>query len=435
MNKQIIVKTGLTTFGLLLFFSVAALLIFYAMGYRIDIRNQEIKKIGIIAVDSEPREATVFLERQKQKKTTPLDFYDLDPGTYQVDVSRKGYIGWQKKVKVESEKVSRLFAYLLLENPLTTVLNKNVTSLKYSPDQSKIAYIDSKQKTIFAVEASNLTPKKILGLQFVDNKIAYTVSNYVWTNDNENLLLETTDKSGAKTIFYTTTNYFGRPLKTTLKELPQKSYLSDRTLIFLGNSNLSVLSNNKSTTILKKCVDFTLKDKTIYALTSAKGTTNLNLYSHNNGYQKVENTFTINKTLKSVVFLTNRLLLTDNQNELLEYSTADKNYETLYPKAVFTLAWDDKTILTSNGHEIQLLNMETKEAVLVTRLTTPIQKIAIINPHYLIIETDNNTIAIAPDGQNNTMLNNNSANEFLLCNGKNALLFLNKETLSTWQIH
>jgi len=111
-----------------------------AKGYRPSFKQKALKGTGLLAANSFPRGASVFIN---DKLTTATDdTLNLPPGEYQVKIAKDGYIPWEKTLILEPELVTqtntRLFPSVPDLNPITF---SGATNLTPSPDGQKIAFV------------------------------------------------------------------------------------------------------------------------------------------------------------------------------------------------------------------------------------------------------------------------------------------------------
>lgn len=85
----------------------------YSNGWRLDPFKQEIIKTGVLTVESQPTNGTLYAEGEA-KGRTPKSL-SLPIGTYDISVEKEGYITWNKKVKVKEEKSTPTFPWLIKE--------------------------------------------------------------------------------------------------------------------------------------------------------------------------------------------------------------------------------------------------------------------------------------------------------------------------------
>ncbi|MBI3384796.1 PEGA domain-containing protein [Candidatus Gottesmanbacteria bacterium] len=133
-----------TLFLVGIFVILSITLIAYARGYRIDFKKKEITGTGLLVTTSEPNGASVFLNGHLTTATN--NTLNLPPGDYDVRIVKNGYLGWQKKLKVEAEVVSKTEALLFPSTPSLKPLTINgALNPLLSPDSTKIVYAVSSQ--------------------------------------------------------------------------------------------------------------------------------------------------------------------------------------------------------------------------------------------------------------------------------------------------
>jgi hypothetical protein len=122
----------------------------YAKGTR-PTTSGEIRETGLLVVNSFPTAAQVYING---KLTTATDTtLNLDPGTYDIEISKDGYTTWKKTLEVEKSLVTQtnavLFPTALNLSPLTYTGAENFSP---SPDG---------QKLIFYTASASAEPKKV----------------------------------------------------------------------------------------------------------------------------------------------------------------------------------------------------------------------------------------------------------------------------------
>jgi len=155
--------------SVLLFVLISTLTIsIFARGYRFSLKNGFVlNPTGILSVVSRPKGASVYLD---DKLVTATDnTLNLTPGTYNVKISKDGFLPWQKTVQIKSETVFQadlqLFNAVPDLKPITLTGAINPTS---SPDGSKIIYSvasasATKDNGLFLLESNNLAISLIRG--------------------------------------------------------------------------------------------------------------------------------------------------------------------------------------------------------------------------------------------------------------------------------
>lgn len=128
----------------------------FAKGYRPSLQNKRMEGTGLLAANSTPRGASVFIN---DKLTTATDdTLNLPPKEYKIRIAKDGYIPWEKNLKLEPELVSQTNARLFPSVP-------NLKPLTFSGALNPIPSPDG-QKIIFAV--ANATTDAKNGLYILD---------------------------------------------------------------------------------------------------------------------------------------------------------------------------------------------------------------------------------------------------------------------------
>ena len=116
------------------FVVILILVIAYARGYRLDIKKKSVTATGIIAVDSSPKTAKIYVNGEL-KGVTDMNL-TLPPGKYTVEVKKDGYMDWKKSISLKGELVMTLDATLFPQNASLTPLTNLGVGKIISIDQT-----------------------------------------------------------------------------------------------------------------------------------------------------------------------------------------------------------------------------------------------------------------------------------------------------------
>jgi hypothetical protein len=202
--------------------------ILYGSGYNFFFGNGklEILGTGLLAATSEPDGAGIFINGHLTSATN--NTINLAPGEYDVKISKSGYSTWEKKIKIEKEVVSSVYALLIPTAPkLESITQAGVSNPILDPTRTKIAYTvsssgDPHKNGVYILDMG-LRP--ILTLQSSSSQIADdTIDNFsksilTWSPDAKELVATISagpisPRGGTNTV----TSYL---LKTTFNETPQ----------------------------------------------------------------------------------------------------------------------------------------------------------------------------------------------------------------------
>jgi hypothetical protein len=208
-NMQDVVKTRLFLFlmGLVIVPVLTVLLILFAKGYRPDIEKREIRVTGILAIQSHPENSSISLNGKPLTTVTDTSL-NLDPGQYEVEVSKEGYITWKKTLAVQPEIVTSITATLFPSVPtLKPITSLGATTPSLSPDGSKVAYVSlTNRREIYTLDL-NESP---LGLLNRESRLLTTLPGDTknqswklsWSPDSRQVLAITSANSAASPSAY-----------------------------------------------------------------------------------------------------------------------------------------------------------------------------------------------------------------------------------------
>lgn len=355
--------------SLLIILSVALVIVsstllisIFARGYRLDTKNGnlKIKVTGLLSVTSKPKSASVYVDNLLVTATD--DTLNLNPGSYQLKISKDGYFPWEKNIQIQPELVYQADAQLLRQNfePKSLTQGK-IFNLAISPDQSKVIFsfvsspsaVSTQKSGLYLLELTELpllmskNTQRLLSLnsasldwtkftfQFSPNskQILATskTSSYLFTVDqtlNSSNLLDITSKiSQIKKDWETSQKQI---TDNKLEKLPKE-------LKALVSTSSSVLSfNNTEDKILYQALTSASLENLIISPPPFKSTQTQSRQLQKNFYYvydlKEDTNFLIGDTSISQISwipYSNSLVFSqDNQISVIEYDST--NHQTLY---------------------------------------------------------------------------------------------------------
>jgi hypothetical protein len=197
------------------------IVISFGRGYNFNFGNGRIEILGsgLLAATSQPDGAGIYINNHLTSATN--NTINLFPGEYDVKISKSGYSTWNKKVKIEKEVVSSIYAFLIPTAPkLNNITQAGISNPVLDPTRTKIAYTISSSDNPHGngIYILDMGLRPILTLQnsssqIVDNTIDnFSKASLSWSPDAKELIA--TISSGIDT----STTYL---LKTTFNENPQ----------------------------------------------------------------------------------------------------------------------------------------------------------------------------------------------------------------------
>jgi len=122
------------------FFVVAPILALYTAGYRYDSKKGQLEKIGVLSVDSLPKDAGVFINGKYQSQT-PIDIIKLLPGRYNIEIRKDDYYPWAKEIEIKSNAAAFYNDVILFKKKLPELkIEGQINIFSASTDGKKIIY-------------------------------------------------------------------------------------------------------------------------------------------------------------------------------------------------------------------------------------------------------------------------------------------------------
>ncbi len=119
---------------------VGAAAIFWARGFKPDLKHRSIDRTGLIVASSVPTGARVYLD-DRLTSATDTNIAFLDPKKYKVKIQKDGYTTWEKEVEVKADLAVEIKALLFPQAPeIKPQTTTGANSPALSPDGQKIAY-------------------------------------------------------------------------------------------------------------------------------------------------------------------------------------------------------------------------------------------------------------------------------------------------------
>lgn len=137
--------------SVLLFFMGLPYILSYALGFKFNPRTLKFTKTGIIAIETQPEGADIYLNGALLDKTTPVTVQELLPGKYNVRIELEKHYPWYTDINVEGERVNRIDKVILFPlRPNVKKLNKEqISSFWVDKEKGKIYYVDLKESVIY----------------------------------------------------------------------------------------------------------------------------------------------------------------------------------------------------------------------------------------------------------------------------------------------
>jgi hypothetical protein len=150
--------------GLLVFFILAPLIVLYISGTRFNPDSNRYEQTGILNAITKPDGATLSLDGTR-RDDTPATVRFLNPGEYDVTLSKTGYHDWTKRLEVKPAKVAYATngtdaVYLLKRDVLPHIIGENVKSFHIT--SSEIWYVSDNK--LISAKIDNLSQTATVNL-------------------------------------------------------------------------------------------------------------------------------------------------------------------------------------------------------------------------------------------------------------------------------
>ncbi len=168
--------------------------ILFARGYRPSLTHKGILITGILAANSYPDGAQVYVNGQL--KTATNASLSLAPGIYRIEIKKEGYQSWTKDMVIDPEIVTRATAVLFPSVPvLKPITTDGAVHPLLSPDGTKTAFYTPGQRQLFLLDLS----ESPLGLLSRDSRLVTTflspITQSLWSPDSRQILVTATSSA------------------------------------------------------------------------------------------------------------------------------------------------------------------------------------------------------------------------------------------------
>ncbi len=174
------------TFIGLIMFSLGLTIVFFAQGYRLNMKNMRIIKTGILSLSADRKEADIYVNGRLESSKLPFH-KNLYSGYYDVRIEKTGYISWQASAKIEEELVMEYKNIVLFyQNPKTsdTTDTKKIEQLNNPIDLLAIKHNNGLMTDDYEI--------------WVDDKLvarfSEPISRAIWYSDRKHIVFQQGDE-------------------------------------------------------------------------------------------------------------------------------------------------------------------------------------------------------------------------------------------------
>jgi hypothetical protein len=378
------------------FIIVSAVLLFYLQGFRYNAQKGIVERTGAIVAESIPEQATVVINGEIKKNTTPSSFQSLNPGDYEVVINMSGWQTWHKIITVKPSRATFTGVVHLWPTPqvgerITTNPAVNVTS---SPDRSKILYYSKSglSSGIWLLNLANGETNIIARPSLTD------ILSLEWTNSGKEFLITQKSLGGNNfQIFNLSERQWGN-LNFPTNFSPSIIHFNEDENIIYAYSQNELYQFNRRTHSLKlvwreKLNDFRYHDGLIFGLVpNESGGINLKILNLSNlQLVPMEDSLVLSTSLAFLESKGDWLPLFDQDRHtlyLLHSPLTELEPIRRLPE-ITKIDWasDGKSILLTNNFEMWQYNIPDNKLNLLLRVSTPLTQARFLNNEPYLIYT------------------------------------------------
>jgi hypothetical protein len=176
--------------------------IFWGRGYRPNFQDGKMQATGLLAANSSPTGAQVFVN---DKLTTATNnTVNLSPGEYKVKIVKDGYLPWEKTLEIQKELVVQTNALLFPAAPdLKALTYTGALNPIPSPDGQKIAFLvaSSSAEVKNGLYVMDLSPKPLSFRSDIrqiakSSNFDFGQASWIWSPDSLQILVFQKDEQG-----------------------------------------------------------------------------------------------------------------------------------------------------------------------------------------------------------------------------------------------
>jgi hypothetical protein len=182
----LIYRRILTLLFLFILLIAGPAIVLYGAGYRINLQQKRLERVGLLHVTTDPNNTTMILDGQPHTVANELVLASLQPKEYDVVINKEGYHSWFKQLEVTSGQTTFIRDLLLFKE---TDPDESLTvpaSAQFVAGNDKSAYFQSQSLLIRFDYESAITVEieldnefSIINPVFHENKF-YFQQNALW---------------------------------------------------------------------------------------------------------------------------------------------------------------------------------------------------------------------------------------------------------------
>lgn len=125
--------------------------LFFANGYKYDLKNSNVRKTSIIDLVANLKDINVMLDGNFVSRILPFQIKDLLPGHYNLSIKKNNFLDWNRKVEVREDFVTIVNDILMVPTKLDGFIKLIVTftlDYRYFPGQDYLVLLKPGESTL-----------------------------------------------------------------------------------------------------------------------------------------------------------------------------------------------------------------------------------------------------------------------------------------------
>ena len=398
-----------------LFLVAAPSVVFYSLGWRIDLINRRIIKTGAMYFKVWPKSADIYLNGKLKKKT---DFFfgsalveNLIPRKYSVEVKKDGYQTWKKDLEVQENIATEEKNIILVpSHAVFNILAQGVEKYFLSPDEKKIILMkrdnDGAPNWILEILDIDKNVKSRLIDEKKLSKAETELAGLRFSPNSKAVLLEITAKATGKTGYhildlqspssFSTLNF----MTSDAKDI-QFNPADAEKMFWLKSGNLNeidIASGKSSPLALKNIVSFLAINNNVYYLDKSGF-----LFKNNLSFSQPEKLNTTPLSLNGKenyrIIASGGKVFVGEDNNLYQLNLQTKTFDIISDSVKDQkISSDLRKMVYFNDNEIWVLFIEENlgqprkeagEKTFITRFSEKIDKVYWLTDDYLVFNSGN----------------------------------------------
>lgn len=380
--------------GVVVIITTSIVIIMWANGYQINLKSGVLTETGILRINTNIPNASIYLGNVYEGKT-PLIITSLLPGTYKIMIKKQNYTSWESLVSVKFKQITNLDAFLFpttnTENKLTlpndtlqmtsNINSQNILITTQGNSGNKIYYTNP--------QSQNTNPSFLLNLSQISN---FNSQNYSITpNDSFSyILINPNTQNNTDYYLYNISNNSVVDISTQYNiDLFSKIQWINDNVLLLQNTNNNILAT------------FNVNDNSVNLIYSSNQTTNIPYSSYN----------------------TNQIIYSIYNTSSHTSSIYTENLDGSNKTQIYRTNFNINNIYTSNNSNYVVLTSKTNSILLNTQTMKPIN-----------LGKNINNVEFSPDNLYILIQKNNQLWVYYIENNSQSVLINNLTPVSniTW---